>query len=127
MELMKKAMVLGICIWVLATGCQNVGPGSEQKAAKSVQETQQSEKDNKEQKVYLEKEISLSEKDKIRDVSDIHREGSLLEVSETGISVSAVLLNQAHEGKMLGTIQQKLCYDEKTKKLKIKETTFVKK
>ena len=60
---MKKAMVLGICICVLATGCQNVGPGSEQKAAKSVQETQQSEKDNKEQKVYLEKgEIDLTQK-----------------------------------------------------------------
>ena len=56
---MKKTLVLGICICVLATGCQNVGQGSEQEAAKSVQETQQSEEDNKEQKVYLEKGADL--------------------------------------------------------------------
>ena len=245
---MKKAMVLGICICVLATGCQNAGQGLEQKAAKSVQETQQSEKDNKEPKVYLEKgadlglnkqssirlvaesdgmsgkklyvdneeidltqtidpqencehvqvftqdldkdgrkeivtafyggaggtvqqfcmlkyfdgewkiveeseapldssvieiekksskkvvikvtnsdfeqEIFSADKDKIRDVSDVHIEARSLEVSETGISVSALLINQAQEGKLLGNIQQKLCYDSKTKKLKIKETKF---
>lgn len=238
---MKKAIVLGICICVLATGCQNAETGSEKEITKT-------EQDNKEQKVYLEKgadlglnkqssirlvaesdgmsgkklyvdneeidltqkidsqencqhvqvftqdidkdgrkeivtafyggaggtvqqfcmlkyfdgewkiveekeapldssvieiekksskkvvikvtnsdfeqEIFLADKDKIRDVSDVHIEARSLEVSKTGISVSAVLINQAHEGKLLGNIQQKLCYDSKTKKLKIKETKF---
>lgn len=47
----------------------------------------------------FEQEIFSADKDKIRDVSDVHIEARSLEVSETGISVSAVLINQAQEGK----------------------------
>lgn len=73
----------------------------------------------------FEKEISLSEKDKIEDVSDIHTEGDLFNVTKEGIVIDTLLLNQAQEGKELGKIEQKICYDEKTKQLKITETKFV--
>lgn len=73
----------------------------------------------------FEKEISLSEKDKIEDVSDIHTEGDLFNVTKEGIVIDTLLLNQAKEGKELGKIEQKICYDEKTKQLKITETKFV--
>ena len=73
----------------------------------------------------FEKEISLSEKDKIEDVSDIHIEGDLFNVTKEGIVIDTLLLNQAQEGKELGKIEQKICYDEKTNKLKITETKLV--
>ena len=73
----------------------------------------------------FEKEISLSEKDKIQDVSDIYVEGALFNVTKEGIVIDTLLLNQAQEGKELGKIEQKICYDEKTKQLKITETKFV--
>ena len=73
----------------------------------------------------FEKEISLSEKDKIEDVSDIHTEGDLFNVTKEGIVIDTLLLNQAKEGKELGKIEQKICYDEKTKQLKITETKFI--
>ena len=73
----------------------------------------------------FEKEISLSEKDKIEDVSDIHIEGDLFNVTKEGIVIDTLLLNPAQEAKELGKIAQKICYDEKTNKLKITETKLV--
>lgn len=72
----------------------------------------------------FEKEILLSKQDKIQEVSDIHIEGTSINVSKEGIFIDMLLLNQAQEGKELGKIEQKICYDEKTKKLKIAETKF---